>query len=133
MHERLEKIKAHVKDHKTTYIACGVGAVATGVTVYVVMRHKIANVEFASPITNKISIPGDNNVTTIYNTIMQSVGNSDNPSIPIFDQSTNTAYRSITHAAAALGLNARDISWHLKGNLDEVKGHVFIPLLPEIA
>lgn len=132
MREQLGKIKQHFINHKKEYGIAAVGAVVGGAVVYVSIKFKNGTIAvLESPISNVLNVNGNENAINVFNTVMQNIGNLDNPSIPVYDVTTNTAYRSITHAAAQLGLNARQISWHLKGNLADVCGHQFVRLITE--
>lgn len=125
MHERLEKIKAHVKDHKTTYIACGVTAVATGVTVYVAMRHKIASVDSSVGVYQGVAV---NSPVTVNNTTIVELVRRGHPGYKIQNVTTGETFASIKRAADMCGVARTTLQRHLNGELPDAGGYVFTNL-----
>jgi hypothetical protein len=119
---RIEKIKNHLKKHKTTYITGGV-CLVVGTAVGVVLS------------ATKVSVgSGQNNYqvgllnywfnhsTTID---MPATGNRGEI---VFCEETKQLFPSIRAAAKALDISQGNLSQHLRGHQSQVNGYHFISL-----
>lgn len=117
---KIQSVKNHFRNNKVTYVACGVTAVVVaGVTYCVVGKPSISivgikafqGIAYKSPQTIEVFV--------------EALGD---PGNIIQDLATGTIYASQGQAARELGLNAPDISKHLAGLTNHVKGHRFVKL-----
>lgn len=113
-----EKIEAHFKRNKKTYLACGGTAViaVVGTLYYSKTRPMVSNtinqgLAYKSPPTIEVWI--------------EALGD---PGNVIQDTTTGTIYASQGQAARELGLKAPAISKHLNGLSPHVNGHTFTKL-----
>lgn len=114
----IDKVKLHVKNHKTAYMVGG--ALITGVVVGVVLAKNING-------GDTIIIEGVNNIgkdVSVNKTIVNFVERS-TPSKPVHLVGTNLYFNSISEAARETGLDRMAISKNIAGTIPDVKGNVF--------
>lgn len=135
----MNKIKQHLKNNKVTYVACGVTAVVVaGVTYYVTKDGKLAAKALASTteyvgdtvVHNAPSISGISWKPTIHNIVEFAEQSTPSKPIALLDVNGNVAaaFRSIGEAARQTETSRSEISRHLAGMVDSVKGLTFKPL-----
>lgn len=112
MHEKLEKIKAHVGRHKVAYTA-GTVVVIAGVSFYIGTRVGCSN-------TLSPSIFGINN--KLNQQVITLVDRKGPPSWVIGKVGTDLEWNSMEATAIAEGLRLRELRAHLNGLLDNVNG-----------
>lgn len=114
----IDKVKLHVKNHKTAYMVGG--ALIAGVVVGVVFtKHVKAG--------DVIVVEGVNNIgkdMSVNKTIVNFVENS-TPSKPVHLVGTNLYFNSIREAARVTGHQVSMISKNVNGHIADVKGDVF--------
>lgn len=111
MKEKIEKVKAHLKEHKVAYIAGGVG-VAAGVVVTLALKSDI-----------KVTgiIIGKNN-TLNQTTLLVRRGH---PGNVIRCIQTGEVFASQGRAAEAMGISPSNLSQHLNGKYAHAGGYTF--------
>jgi hypothetical protein len=117
MKERIERIKEHLAENKTTYIACAVtGVVCVGATALLMPNNVGFNVAFAwkQDVTQSIT-------QTALKTRMH-------PGIRLRHNETGIEYPSVRYAAELLGLNRGKIYRQLQGQIPDVDGNTFTNL-----
>ena len=120
MTTQTNKIKQHFKNHKETYIAGSV-CLATGVVigaVTILVVKKGGNQTTVAEMTNVIAWKPKQTID-VYVEALGDPGNI------IQDLTTGTIYASQGQAARALGAYPSDMSKHLAGQKDSVRGHIF--------
>lgn len=115
----ITKIKNHVRDHKVAYISAGVGIVVGASIATIVLKKP--DIQVAPKIQQILSYKP----TATLEVHIEALGD---PGNVIQDLTTGTIYASQGQAARELGLRASDISKHLAGKSDAVKGHRFVKL-----
>ena len=121
MKQQMERIRQHVKEHKTTYLVASSMAVVTigvGIGAYALGQKNAAGVEIV-PTIKQIGF-GHKATQTIITFVERS-----NASKPVHLVGTNCYYDSIHEAARALGLDRSQVSKNVNGLIDQVKGYVF--------
>lgn len=110
-------IKQHIKNHKSTYIAAGVGIVVGAAGVIF-----ISSTSGGEGLVQKIYQVGFRNEAnpTIINLIERST-----PSKPVHLVGTNLYFNSISEAARETGHTLSEISKQINGHIADVKGDVF--------
>lgn len=111
MKEQFEKVKTHVKNNKKVYIAAGVG-VAVGAGVVLCLGDRVNVTQIAI---------GKNNVLK-QTTLLVRRGH---PGFVIKCKETGEVFASQNRAAEALGVSARSIARHLKGEHPNAGGFTF--------
>jgi hypothetical protein len=129
MNEKIEKIKNHFVENKKFYIGLGVGVIVTlvvvgGVTMLVLKKQggNKATIDSMKLIELNWKSPHTNQLTQI---LIPLRGNSGNA---IQCDQTGIIYPSQRVAANEMDLNRPDITRHLQGILDSVKGFTFTKL-----
>lgn len=129
MHERLESIKNHVKNHKTKYVVAGgvvVGAVIGGSVVYFKLskdhfKHlaviNSASNTFGDVTDSTINI--DQSMTTI---IDRALGDSGNV---IKNLRTGVVYRSQNELSRLEGVSPKTINRYLRGLIPDLHGEQY--------
>lgn len=117
--EKLDKVKAHLKENRKVYIAAGVG-IAVGVVATVVVL-KVKGSGNATTVVRQINYKS-NPVTNIVTTNLARRGH---PGNLIMCNETGEVFASQQRAADLLGLSAGNLSQHLKGNHEHVGGFTF--------
>lgn len=114
-----DKIRTHISENRKVYIAAGVGiAVGAGITAVILKKPETQ----IAPKINQILSYKPNATLEVHIEALGDPGNI------IQDLTTGTVYASQGQAARELGLSASDISKHLAGKCDSVKGHQFAKL-----
>jgi hypothetical protein len=121
MGQRLEKLKTHFRENKTTYISCGITAVVVGAgALFLTQRQQTALVD------NKFAYRPRTDVRqTTVNMVERST-----PSKPVHLVGTNLYFNSLSEAARETGHPLSTISKHINGHIPDVKGDVFEILEP---
>lgn len=118
LHEKLERIKTHVKEHRVAYIAATAGfVVGVAVTVIVLKNSNVPRVE-VDKLNFKWKSPTTNDLTVTF----EARGHLGNP---ILCRETGALFASQNHAAATMGLDKGAISKHLSGKSPHVNGFTF--------
>lgn len=116
MNEKLESVRTHFIENKKLYIGLGIGAAVGVVGMALVVR---TNLQIVDALKVQINSPTTNNVVQV---------NMVRPGPKAFVVQcleSQKTWPSIRAAAEDLGVNASDISRHLKGRIPEVKGSTF--------
>ena len=120
----IDKVKAHVKEHKTVYLVSG--ALITGVVVGVaVAKIKSGSINITDTVVeggDLFAVTGSKN--TVNKTVIELVERS-TPSKPVHLEGTNLYFNSISEAARETGLDRMAISKNIAGTIPDVKGNVF--------
>lgn len=105
--KKLENVKAHIREHKVTYIV-GVGGVTVGIAVGAIVTR--------NPSLIKTTIFGNHN--TVNNIVVSALGD---PGNVVQCLETGTIYASQGQAAREFGVSAARMSDHLSGKLPHIK------------
>jgi len=117
MHKRIESIKTHLRENKVVYFV-GLGCTTLGaVSTLAIMTSPLVSNRQIQVLTYKSM-----QKLEVYIEALGDPGNI------IQDTTTGIIYASQGQAAKELGLSAPDISKHLSGQTDSVKGHIFTKL-----
>ncbi len=121
MSERIDKIKTHLKENKTTYFV-GVGSAMVGAAIAVIT---ISRSEAGTEIAQKIVqvVIGNRSNATVVNLIERST-----PSKPVHLVGTNLYFNSLHEAAEKTGHSLSMISRNINGHIADVKGDAFVLL-----
>lgn len=126
MHERVEKLKTHVRENRRVYISSLVGVlggIAIGTTI--MMRRQ------SSPISSGISGTADRGISVIGKKVVMSnvsyisQNRQGSPSWVVRCLETGIVFTSQRKAALTMDLPESEISKHLNGALDNVRGYRF--------
>lgn len=107
---RIEKIKTHISENKTTYIAVGVTVVTTAAVTAALLNRDSVKV-----IAPRFFSPGNNLIIT-------NLERRGHPGFKVLCKETGETFASVNRAASACGVNQGNLSRHLNGYLDHVKG-----------
>ncbi len=123
---RIEKIKAHVKEHKREYAIRGLwfvgGILVTGAAAAALDRAQIINIQ---------AIIGKNTVMT--NNIIAKFGDpKGKPGIRSICVENGQPYESIRDASKKLHVNTSIIAAHLRGELEDAEGLHLINMGPAL-
>lgn len=124
MHERLEKIKTHVKENKVVYIV-GASCLATGAAIggaIVYLKFNGGNVDGSVAVTQGLAYKSP---VTITNTTIVELVRRGHPGYKIQCMTTGEEFASIRRAADMLGINRNDLQEHLRGLRPVVNGMTF--------
>lgn len=129
MNSRVEQAKQHFKDHKTTYVVGVSCLVAGGVAVFTwYMVRGVASQRIDRGISvvadRGISVIADRSVVT-NNVSLISSRRQGAPSWVVRCVETGDIFSSQREAADVMHLPASEISKHLNGTLDHVRGNTF--------
>lgn len=113
------KVQAHLNKYKTAYIVGGVSFLA-GVTVSTIILKK-TDTQIAPKIQQILSYKP-------HATMEIHIEALGDPGNIIQDLTTGIIYASQGQAARELGVSSSDISKHLSGKTDSVRGHEFTKL-----
>jgi hypothetical protein len=112
------KVKGHLKRHKTKYIVGGVGlTVGAGLGTYLSNRMNVTSIDLFNRIENV-----QNYKPVIQISIPTRRGHAGNL---VKCVETGETFASQNRAAELLGLSASQLSQHIRGNRDDVKGFHF--------
>jgi hypothetical protein len=139
MKQRLEKVKTHVKAHKVIYTSIGVGIVVAGFTYLITRDIDSRHISRGIPVTASRGIPvtgesvGINNVSqsligsnTVLNSVSYFAANRQGPPSWVVRCLENDMVCTSQHAIAlAMDLPESEISRHLNGSIDNVRGFHF--------
>ena len=120
-----EELKKHLSDNKKFYIGLSAGAGIAGIT-YLIMRNNSTQ-----PISRGIAVTASRGIAvTGKKVVMENVSyissnRSGPPSWVVRCVQTGQIYTSQTSAANEMGLKASEISRHLNGLRDTVRGYTF--------
>lgn len=117
MHEKIEKIKRHVKDNKNAYIASG--ATAAGMTIIFLAANQARPAIKNGQQIHQIAWRPEN-TQVIINLVEKST-----PSKPVHLVGTDRYFDSLSHAAREMGYAVSDISKVVNGKRKDIKGDVF--------
>ncbi len=124
MHEKIEKAKQHLKDHKTIYIVGGV-AVFTCLIVrrgcYATLSNSVDSSGSPPVSVHPFSIfskSGDI-ITTVHN------GHRGHPGFRTRNLETGAMFNTQADAASAFGVSERNLSQHLNGKYSNAEGFHF--------
>ena len=115
---KIEKIKAHIGRHKVVY-SIGTGVVIAGVGYYIGVR-----VGSSKALSLTASIVGDNN--KLDQRVIHLAERSGPPSWEILCRETGEKLNSQRAMAHAHRISEVDLSQHLNGFLDDVKGRHYV-------
>jgi len=119
------KIKKHFEKQKQEYLWVGSLVVVAGIT-YLIMRN--AN---AQPIGPGTSVTAQNGISVLGNKVVMnnvsyiSANRQGPPSWVVRCIETGEIYTSQNAAAEAIGLSPSELSKHLNGLMDHVRGYTF--------
>lgn len=113
---KFDKVKKHLKSNKQVYVGVVAGAIIGAVTVVVLNRTE------AFVITDSLKLqvlsPTTNNITTV-------LERRGHPGNIIKCKETGEIFGSQERAADVMGINASNLSRHLRGDMAHVKGYTF--------
>lgn len=130
MSERLEKIKAHIKEHKVEY-ACAVTAVVVATFTTIIVRGRYEALATGGAYGLETA---DTSVTMRPLAFLSRQGNSvsvtnkfgrGRPGYLIRDLDTDEYFRSQRSAASTRGISETILSKHLNGILPDAEGYTF--------
>jgi hypothetical protein len=125
-----DRIKQHVKDHKEAYIAGGVGLGIGAVGVAIGTRLIVGD-NVSLPISRGISVTAERGISVLGKRVVMnnvsyiSSNRSGPPSWVVRCVETNAIFSSQSGAASEMNLSASEISKHLNGMMDNVRGYHF--------
>ena len=112
---KIESIKNHVREHKKVYVCTGV-SLGVGIAIgFGVSRNTMPAMVNVRPIQAL-----NYKSTQTVEVVVEALGD---PGNIVQDLTTGTIYASQNQAAKALGAYPADVSRHLKGLSNSVKGH----------
>ena len=120
------KIKEHLKCNKKVYIAVGSTTIVVAGTTALIMRRCSSN-----PINHGTSVIAENGFSvlgkkvSLNNVSYFASGRQGPPSWVVRCVETDQVYTSQRSAAIAMDLSAAEISKHLNGLMDHVRGYHF--------
>jgi hypothetical protein len=136
--EKIDKIKTHIKEHKKVYISGVTVIVIAGITFVIMRRGGKAHINghTSDQVLDKdiqggisvlapggISVRGKNNVLNLVSYFDNS--RKGPPSWVIRCLENDRVFTSQNNAAIEMGLPASEISKHLNGLMDNVRGYHF--------
>lgn len=122
----IEKVKTHLSKNKKTYVACGVTAVGVAGITWVIMRRCSS-----SPISSGISGAADHGISVIgkkvsmNNVSYVSQNRQGSPSWVVRCLDNDLVFTSQRKAALEMGIPESELSKHLNGLMDDVRGFHF--------
>lgn len=119
MHERLERIKNHIQEHRTTYIATAVTATVTGVTVYVVMKYRGPSVGSSVAVKQGIAVNSPVTISNVTNIIDRALGDSGDV---IKNVNTGQIFRSRGELSRDTGFSMAAIGKYFKNEISDLGG-----------
>jgi hypothetical protein len=124
--EDVEDVKEHIRENRTTYIACGVTAVVIAGFTWVVMRSNTARGVVGDSgargvPTNTASFNFRNKQTVNVTTVLDREG-SGHPGWPVRNLETKRIFFSQKDAAKTYDIPESVLSAHLKGKFQDVDG-----------
>jgi hypothetical protein len=128
MKEQIEKVKEHVKKHKVAYSCLGTGIVVAGIT-YFIMRERCSSQHISVGIASDaaqggiVAVLGKNAV--INNVSYISSRRKGSPSWVIRCLETGEIFTSQKAAALAMNIPQSELSQHLNGLRNYVRGYTF--------
>lgn len=139
MNEHVEKIKSHFKKNEIVYKSVGASICVAAFTSVIMRDISTPSISRGIPVTASRGIPvtGKSFVTNnvshsvfgksqVLNTVSYiSADRKGAPSWVVRCIETGTIFNSQREAAASMGLSASEISRHLKGTIDHVRGFTF--------
>jgi hypothetical protein len=114
-----DKVKTHFRENKKVYLAI----VGTGVVMYVLNGRSDAGT-----MLQRVTVVGKSGDIQQIQTIDVHIEALGDPGNIIQDLDTGIIYASQGQAARELGLSVGEVSKHLNGRNDHVKGHKFAKL-----
>lgn len=125
MTKRTETIKTHFREHKEAYIVGGVCLSFATITALIMRDIKSQHISHGSSVTAKrgISVLGKNVVMN--NVSYISAHRQGPPSWVVRCLETDKIFTSQNSAAEAMDLSSSEISKHLNGLMDHVRGFHF--------
>ncbi len=115
MHERIEKIRDHVSEHKNIYFASAASIVITTF----VLRGRQGDGPKIIQKTVQIAFRAESSQAIVY------LAENSTPSKPVHLVGTNLYFESLSAAARATGHPLSTISKQINGHIPNVKGDVF--------
>ena len=123
--QRVAKIKQHVKDNKTTYIAVGVTAVVA-VAATLAASATLGNGASTAQVSQRIGLAfRAENRAVVINIVERST-----PSKPVHLVGTDLYFDSLHDAARKTGHSLSKISRNINGHITDINGDVFELLQP---
>lgn len=118
MNKRIERIKEHFDENKTTYFACGATALGTSVIFVVMgqMNRTLVNNQKVS----QIACWKPKSTQVIMNFVERST-----PSKPVHLVGTDLYFDSLSEASRKTGHHLSDISKVINGRKTDIQGDVF--------
>ena len=124
---KIDKIKTHLKEHKKFYVGLGVGVGIAGITCYIMRdfsRSQRIDRGIAVVANRGISVVADRSVVT-NNVSFISSRHQGPPSWIVRCVETNEVFLSQRSAAENMRLAQAEISQHLNGKMNHVRGYTF--------
>ena len=120
----VEQIKKHFKKNKVVYISTGCG-VGVGLVAGILISKNVVNKTTVAEMKNVVAWKPTQITKQVIEVTIEALGD---PGNVVQDTTTGIIYASQNQAARELNLRASDISRHLSGYTNNVKGHVFVKL-----
>lgn len=125
MYYRIEIVQHHFKEHKKFYIGVGAGIALAGITAPIVRG------VFHLPISRGISVTADRSIAVVGKKVVMnnvsciSANRQGPPSWVVRCKETGAIFTSQRSAAMEMGLHQDELSSHLNGRRDHVRGNHF--------
>lgn len=120
---KIDKVKKHLSDHRSLYIGIGIG-VGLGVVSTLVFAGR-QSPEVVVETKNTALVNYKSPVTNVITTVLERRGH---PGNMLRCNETGELFASQNRAADLMGINKRDLSQHLHGVTDSVRGYTFTNL-----
>ncbi len=118
MSDRIDKIKAHLREHKVVYLASGASFIVGGLTVWAISQKVEINISQKAFLNWKSKITQEQNISIN----MPARGHRGNM---VFCNETKKFFSSQGEAAREMGLNPGTLSSHLTGKYPDAGGYTF--------
>jgi hypothetical protein len=122
MNKQVEKIKNHVREHKVVYISIGIAGITTLIVRGVASQRIDRGISVVAD--RGISVIADRSVVT-NNVSLISSRRQGAPSWVVRCKETGNIFASQREASEAMNLPASELSKHLNGVMDNVRGNTF--------
>lgn len=119
------EIKKHVKDHRTVYLCAATGVAVAGITCLIMRSVSSQHISRGSAVTANRGIAVVGKSVVMNNVSYISSNRQDSPSWVVRCIETGAIYSSQRAAAMAMDLSEQEISKHLNGVRDHVRGFTF--------
>jgi hypothetical protein len=142
MNKRIEKVKDHIKEHQVVYCCTVTGVIVAGITAVIMRSRSDFSIQRGIAVLAKrgLAVPGETSVNALEvnrgglvlgnsyalnNVSFISSNRTGSPSWVVRCLETGEIFTSQLKAASEMNVPASDISKHLNGILDHVRGYHF--------